>query len=163
MKDDKTEILELIKEIKDFQDSKTSSNRKKTRYRQDLMDFITERISVDSSFGTQKENKIMFERLLHLDAAQTAIVLLTATNSHVLEDFEAKRPIKPYIEVLYLRFLTIFQKVVNSPQKFKQYPHILDYVKKNPKLDRIGCGKFFGNFFKHVQNFLQLNEFRIKS
>ncbi|MHC1591809.1 MAG: hypothetical protein ACXQS8_06970 [Candidatus Helarchaeales archaeon] len=156
MTNDEEKVLSLIKELETMRTAgkpKKPAQPLQSEKQHELLKKILQMTPSSKMLATRKQ---LIHRFNSLDIAQKATVLLALIDSRVSKDFKMKLPIKPYLEVLYLRFLTLFQKVLKSPAEHEEFPEIKEYVTQNPKLKRIGCGKFFNNFYEHVKNLLEL-------
>ena len=100
------------------------------------------------------------ERFGKLDAAQKAFVILAVADPEL--DFstliQKGHKIETIVKISYLKEVRWFSQIARTLKEIIEgqelFVDIRRYLEKNPRMKRIGCGKFAKNFPDHVYKLL---------
>jgi len=116
--------------------------------------------NVGSPKAIKEYSKFSFNKFFELDEAQKAFVIFASVD----EKFENKRfhidkegSFKLLVNTIYLKLVKNFSRIKDQIKRNNinnDISYIRKYIELNPKIKRLGCGKFSLNFHKHVYNLL---------
>ncbi|NVM31186.1 MAG: hypothetical protein HWN65_20275 [Candidatus Helarchaeota archaeon] len=147
-------VLNIIEEILDFMEQETAEITmavKEDKLRRARM-IISELQELPQENGETIWPERL-ERFGKLDPAQKAFVILAVADKEL--DFstliQKGSKLETLIKISYLKEVRWFSMVAKSLEDFVEgKEHIKEYLEKNPRLKRVGCGNFARNFPDHV-------------
>jgi len=103
------------------------------------------------------------DRFYKLDDAQKAFVILASVDKRLSKENYLKTDEKNFKILTNTTYLNLVKSISRIKETIKKGDienqkiiHIKKYINANPKIKRLGCGKFSLNFHKHVKNLLNL-------
>ncbi len=148
----------IIREILEFMEEEAAEIT--TAVKKDKLKRVEEIISELHKLPSEGDIIIWPERLERfgkLDAAQKAFVILAAADEQLdySKIFHQDRKIDTILKLSYLKEVRWFSQIAKRVEDLSEGKEkIKEYLDKNPRLKRIGCGNFAKNFPDHVLKLL---------
>jgi len=106
-------------------------------------------------------NEFGIDRFFNLDEAQKAFVIYGYIEKELKFISFLKNNthnFKILANTIYLNliknFSDIYHSVINKNHSVNNIFYIKNYIRQNPKIKKLGCGKFSTNYHKHIKNLM---------